>query len=39
VKFGPTLIAKHGLMLFKNRVLREIFGHKREEVSGGRGKL
>jgi hypothetical protein len=34
-KFGSTLMAKCGLRLFKNRVLREVFGHKREEVSGG----
>ena len=39
VKFGLTLIAKRGLRLFKNRVLREVFGHKREKVLGGLKKF
>jgi hypothetical protein len=29
-----TLREKHGLRVFKNRVLRRIFGSKREEVTG-----
>jgi len=29
-----TLREEHRLRVFKNRVLREIFGHERDEVSG-----
>jgi len=32
-----TLSEEHRLQVFENRVLREIFGPKREEVSGGWG--
>jgi hypothetical protein len=34
-----TLRAKHKLRVFENRVLRGIFGPKREEVMGDRRKL
>jgi hypothetical protein len=30
---------EHGLRVFKNRVLRRIFGAKVEEVTGGQGCL
>jgi hypothetical protein len=30
---------EHGLKVFKNRVLRRIFGPKRDEVTGERRKL
>jgi hypothetical protein len=30
---------EHRLMVFENRVLRRIFGPKRDEVTGGWGKL
>jgi len=33
------LRVQHGLWVFENRVLRKIFGTKREEVAGGRGRL
>jgi hypothetical protein len=32
-------ILLHGLRVFENRVLRRIFGPKRDEVIGGWGKL
>jgi hypothetical protein len=32
-----TLREEHGLRVFENRVLRRIFGPKRNEVTGGRG--
>jgi len=31
----PTLRIEHGLQEFENRVLRRIFGPKKEEVAGG----
>jgi hypothetical protein len=34
-----TLSEEHRLRLFENRVLRRIFGPKRDEVSGGWIKL
>jgi hypothetical protein len=34
-----TLREEHGLRVFENRVLRRIFGPKREEVAGGWGRL
>jgi hypothetical protein len=34
-----TLSEEHRLRVFENRVLRRIFGPKREEVTGGRRKL
>jgi hypothetical protein len=34
-----TLREEHRLRVFENRVLRRIFGPKRDEVTGGRGKL
>jgi hypothetical protein len=34
-----TLREKHRLRVFENRVLRRIFGPKRNEVTGGRRKL
>jgi hypothetical protein len=34
-----TLMEEHGLMVFENRVLRGIFGPKRDEVTGGWRKL
>jgi hypothetical protein len=34
-----TLREEHGLRVFKNRVLRRIFGPKREEVAGGWRRL
>jgi hypothetical protein len=34
-----TLREEHGLRVFENRVLRRIFGNKREEVTGGWRKL
>jgi hypothetical protein len=30
-----TLREEHRLRVFENRVLRRIFGHKRDEVTGG----
>jgi hypothetical protein len=33
------LRVEHRLWVFENRVLRKIFGTKREEVAGGRGIL
>jgi hypothetical protein len=30
-----TLLEKHKLRVFKNRVLRRIFGPKRDEITGG----
>jgi hypothetical protein len=35
----PALREKHRLRVFENRVLRRIFGPKRDEVTGGWGKL
>jgi hypothetical protein len=34
-----TLREEHKLRVFENRVLRRIFGPKRDEVTGGWGKL
>jgi hypothetical protein len=34
-----TFREEHRLRLFQNRVLRRIFGPKRDEVTGGRRKL
>jgi PAS domain-containing protein len=34
-----TLREEHGLRVYENRVLRRIFGLKRDEVTGGRRKL
>jgi hypothetical protein len=34
-----TLREEHRLRLFENRLLRKIFGPKRDEVMGGRSKL
>jgi hypothetical protein len=34
-----TLREEYGVGLFENRVLRRIFGPKRDEVTGGWGKL
>jgi hypothetical protein len=28
-------VSEHGLTVFENRVLRKIFGQKRDEVTGG----
>jgi hypothetical protein len=40
VKLGLlTLREEHRLRVFENRVLRRIFGPKRDEVTGGRRKL
>jgi hypothetical protein len=36
---SPTLREEHRLRVFENRVLRRIFGPKRDEVMGGRRKL
>jgi hypothetical protein len=38
-KFGLTLREEHGLRVFENRVLRRIFGSKRDEVMGDWRKL
>jgi hypothetical protein len=38
-KFGLTLREHHKLTLFENRVLRRVFGPKRDEVTGGWRKL
>jgi hypothetical protein len=35
VKLGLTLREEHSLRVFENRVLRRIFGPKRDEVMGG----
>jgi hypothetical protein len=35
----PSLRGEHRLMVFENRVLRRIFGPKRDEVTGDWGKL
>jgi hypothetical protein len=37
--WSPTLREGHRLRMFKNRVLRRIFGPKRYDVTGGRRKL
>jgi hypothetical protein len=34
-----TLLEEHELTVFENRVLRRIFGPRREEVTGGGRKL
>jgi hypothetical protein len=39
VKLGLTLREEHRLRVFENRVLRGIFGPKRDEVMGGCRKL
>jgi hypothetical protein len=39
VKLGLTLREEHRLRVFENRVLRGIFGPKRDEVTGERRKL
>jgi hypothetical protein len=39
VKCGVTLREKHGLRVFENRVLRRIFGPKKDEVTGEWRKL
>jgi hypothetical protein len=39
VKHGLTLREEHRLRVFENRVLRGIFGLKRDEVTGGWRKL
>jgi hypothetical protein len=39
VKFGLTLREEHRLRVFENRVLRRIFGPKRDEVMGQWRKL
>jgi hypothetical protein len=37
--WSQTLKEEHGLRVFENRVLRRIFGPKRDEVTGGWRKL
>jgi hypothetical protein len=37
--FSMTLREEHGLRVFENKVLRRIFGPKRDEVTGGWRKL
>jgi hypothetical protein len=39
VKLGPTLREEHRLKVFENRVLRRIFGTKKDEVTGEWRKL
>jgi hypothetical protein len=39
VELGLTLREEHRLRVLENRVLRRIFGPKREEVAGGLRKL
>jgi hypothetical protein len=39
VKLGLTLRERHRLRVFENRVLRRIFGPKRDEVTGEWRKL
>jgi hypothetical protein len=39
VKLGLTLREEHRLRVFQNKVLRRIFGLKRDEVTGGWRKL
>jgi hypothetical protein len=39
VKLGLTLRKEHRLRVFEKRVLRRIFGLKRDEVTGGWRKL
>jgi len=39
VKLGHTLREEHWLRVFENRVLRRIFGPKRDEVTGDWRKL
>jgi hypothetical protein len=35
VKLGLTFMAEHRLRVFENRVLKKIFGPKRDDVKGG----
>jgi hypothetical protein len=37
--WSPTVREEHKLRVFENRVLRRIFGAKRDGVTGGRRKL
>jgi hypothetical protein len=37
--WSPTLREEHWLRVFENRVLRRIFGPKRDEIIGSWGKL
>jgi hypothetical protein len=37
--FTPTLREEHRLRVFENKVLRRIFGQRRDEVTGGWRKL
>jgi hypothetical protein len=37
--FSLALTEEQRLVIFDKRMLRRIFGHKREEVTGGRRKL
>jgi hypothetical protein len=37
--WSPTLRGEHKLRVFENKVLRRIFGPKRDEMTGGRRKL
>ena len=39
VKLGHTLREEHWLMVFENRVLRRIFGPKRDEITSEWRKL
>jgi len=39
VKLGLTLRENHRLRVFENRVLRRIFGRKKEKVAGGWRRL
>jgi hypothetical protein len=39
VKLSFTLREEHRLRVFENRVLRRIFGHKRDKVTGEWRKL
>ena len=36
--WSPTVSKEHRLRVFRNRVLRKIFGPTKEEVTGGVGK-
>jgi hypothetical protein len=36
--WSPTLRKVHALRVFEDKVLRRIFGPKRDEVTGGNGK-
>ena len=37
--WSPTVSKEHRLRVFRNRVLRKIFGPTKEEVTGGVGKM